>query len=158
MFPGAGVPVSDFYLPFFEDYPGSIDSDQSLRAVYRPPGMFDLFTSNKTAFTEGFKLMAGVANGDDSDAAVPAAYADAFVAVVAQFKAHVQNKQWNRTQYQLYLKTSHLSDQTLGVEFDEPVDFLKFFGKYADRLIWSGLPASVPSLTSIAPRLMHRRR
>ena len=28
------------------------DSGESLRAVYQPAGMFDLFDSNKTAFTQ----------------------------------------------------------------------------------------------------------
>eukprot|EP01046_Picozoa_sp_COSAG06_P008151 COSAG06_NODE_409_length_16096_cov_27.922548_15_plen_81_part_00 len=76
-------------------------SASSLRAVYRPPGAFDLFSSNRTAFTQTFQLMGGMGAGDDSDTAVPASYAEAFVAVVAQFKAHSQEKGWNRTQFQL---------------------------------------------------------
>ena len=39
--PGGGVPVSDFYLPFFEDFPSN------LSAVYSPSGLFDLFQSNR---------------------------------------------------------------------------------------------------------------
>ena len=64
--------------------------------------MFDLFSSNRTAFTEGFRLMGGLEGGDAVDtAAVPASYAEAFVAVVAQFKAHSQQMRWNRTPFQL---------------------------------------------------------
>ena len=39
-----------------------------------------------------FDTSSAMGAGDDSDTAVPASYAEAFVAVVAQFKAHSQEK------------------------------------------------------------------
>jgi hypothetical protein len=92
--------------------------------------MFDLFTTNRTAFTENFRLMGGLEGGDAVDtAAVPTSYAEAFVAVVAQFKAHSKHMGWNRTQFQLYLNNKPSFHPNTGVwNLDEPVDFLDFVG------------------------------
>ena len=102
VFESAGYDINFADLPFHEDYPAAVGTSRSLRSVYQPSGVFDLFSSNRTAFTESFRLMGGIEGGDVVDtAAVPASYAEAFVAIVAQFKAHSQQMQWNRTQFQL---------------------------------------------------------
>jgi len=63
VFPGGGAAVSDFYLPFMEDYPSN------LSVVYEPHELWSLFASNLSEFTHSFRMMA-TSDGDTDKAAV----------------------------------------------------------------------------------------
>jgi hypothetical protein len=63
VFPGGGAAVSDFYLPFMEDYPSN------LSVVYEPHELWSLFASNLSEFTHSFRMMV-TADGDTDKAAV----------------------------------------------------------------------------------------
>jgi hypothetical protein len=143
--PGGGVPLTDFYLPIFEGYPAKLSS------AYQPAAVFDLFKSNRTAFTQQFRMMGAA---DPADAAVSPSYPEAFVAIVAQFKRHFEQRGWNRTKYQIYLNNKPNWSPNTGVwSLDEPVDFLDFvgLGYFMDLFrMGLGLPAS-PAFAGIQP-------
>ena len=94
--PGGGTPVSDFYLPFHEDYPALLSE------AYEPAGMFQLWGRNKTKFMSEFWLNSG-SDSDPSSCALPSEYRASIVETVQQFRAHFTERGWLSTRFQFYL-------------------------------------------------------
>lgn len=85
--PRAGVPITHFYLPFHEAWPGDI------RAHYK----------YKATTTDYPDLIAEHAlNAPPIEQALNAEFAQGFTNVAHQFAAHFKQKNWTRTDFQFY--------------------------------------------------------
>lgn len=85
--PRKGVPLTHFYLPFHEAWPGDI------RAHYHYQPTTTAYPAN---ITEHALHAPPIEQAFDKE------YADSFIAVAKQFAAHFREKGWTRTQFQFY--------------------------------------------------------
>lgn len=88
--PRDGVPLDHLYLPFHENWPGSITD----------------YRWSPTA-TDYAAMIAEHATAPPIGEAFPQAYQDRFRAVARQFAEHVRDKGWDRTQLQVYLNNKY---------------------------------------------------
>lgn len=85
--PRAGVPITHFYLPFHEAWPGDI------RAHYK----YQAATTAYPALIAEHAL-----NAPPIEQALDAQFAAGFTNVAHQFAEHFRQKQWTRTDFQFY--------------------------------------------------------
>ncbi len=133
--PRAGVPVTNLYLNFFENWPGD------LRANYK----WNNYPAPAT--TEAYRQLIaqhGLEAGPVEEG-FPEEYKDRFSAVAREFARHFRERGWTSTKYQIYFNNKHFyKDPARGGRgvcwwlLDEPnyrddVRALSFFGHLPKR-------------------------
>jgi len=121
--PGTGVPIRHMYLPLHENWPAPLAGNFTPWPPPRDYQKFLRYAGDLPPIEQCFSK----------------AYADAWTAVLRQFAAHLRQKQWTRTRYQVYLNNKYYfrKDSGRGTSLwllDEPMfadDFLalRYFGR-----------------------------
>jgi len=142
--PRAGIPVSDLYLTFHENWPGDLRSNYKWNNYPTPKT-----TEEYQALITRHALDAGpIEDG------FPEEYKDRFSAVAVEFARHFRERGWLQTRYHVYFNNKHYYKDPArggrGVSWwllDEPnyrddIRALSFFGHLAKR--WLADYADVP--------------
>ena len=95
--PRASVPVTNIYLPFFENWPGD------LRKTYK----FNHYPIAKTVEEYRQIMTQHAIDASPIEEAFPRDYQDRFSTVVAQFAQHFRERGWLRTKYMVYFNDKY---------------------------------------------------
>ncbi len=133
--PRAGVPVTNLYLNFFENWPSDLRADYKWNDYPKPAT-----TEEYRALIARHGLEAGLIEEGFSQT-----YQDRFSAVARQFAEHFRERGWTATSYQVYFNNKYFyKDPAQGARgvswwlLDEPnhrddIRALSFFGNLAKR-------------------------
>jgi hypothetical protein len=127
--PGTGTPVTNFYLPFHENWPCRMDDGYRVKIQEKkyPACVYshaECAPTIEKAFSKGYK--------------------ESFAGMVSEYARHFRERGWDRTRFQFYLNNKYYAKEngngTSWWLLDEPAhrdDFiaLAFFGK----LFWDGV-------------------
>ncbi|MFH1860878.1 MAG: hypothetical protein ABH870_07720 [bacterium] len=127
--PGTGTPVTHFYLPFNENWPGRMDDGYRVKIQEKAyPACVHEHAGRAPAIEKAFSKD----------------YKELFIDMASEYAMHFRERGWDRTRFQFYLNNKYYAKEngkgTSWWLLDEPAhrdDFLAlaFFGK----LFWEGV-------------------